>query len=83
MIILDNAGNQTGSADIDISYKDICISKNTIIVYGSKDIRAYSAKGTLRGDLSFEDGEISKITGSDKDGMFYAVTSNAIMQIRY
>ena len=83
LIILDNAGNQTGSADIDISYKDICISKNTVIVYGSKDIRAYSAKGTLRGDLSFEDGEISKITGSDKDGMFYAVTSNAIMQIRY
>ena len=83
LLIFDNNGKETGAADVDMSYKDMCISGDTVLIYGSSAIKGYSMKGHLRADLDFNEGEISKLVGTDRTGSFYAVTGNSIMLVKY
>ena len=83
LITFNNRGSKTGEADVDIEYKSMSVCGDVAVVYDSHEIRVYSGKGNLRGTFEFEEGSITSVSPSGKNGELYIVSGNTIYRIRY
>lgn len=79
--IFDNNGNETGSADFDLTYVGFEANEETVILYSSDRILAYSHTGRLLVDLTW-DGKLTSVVGTKKPRELIVAESGKILYVR-
>ncbi len=83
LMIYNSRGVLQGEVPLDYRYTDMCITGRSVAVSDSVNIRVYNKRGTLRADLQYNEGELSGMIGTRKNGELFTITGNDLFRIRY
>ena len=83
LMIYNARGVKQGEVRLDYRYTDMCITGNSVAVSDSVNIRVYNRRGTLRANLQYNEGEISGMIGTKKNGELFTITGNDLFRLKF
>lgn len=81
LLIFDQEGKQTGEAEVTIPVSGLEVTGSEVIVYSTDHICAYSDRGRILADLSW-DGRISSVCGTNKRREYLVAENGRLLLVR-